>query len=517
MPSESVQAIFLQKFFASSPAVRLIRSPHAFWIVDFLNQQFKLVGKITRTHSELAMELDSYLDRLAKEKILADVKLDSRDKADTYLNSWCSGSIGWMKRFVEEGATEPSYQLTSEFEKALAFVNRASKEQGFIGTESRLRSILDTLGTIVSGTNMDPAERLRQLEQQKSAIEAEIATVKSSVPTAKLNPTQIQERFSLAIQHLQQLKSEFRAVEDRFRSITRDVQQRVMAAADSRGEILQFALDSEDTLKQGHQGQSFFEFLKLLHSPENQDRINRLVQELSEIESLAENQAELSELRQMVPTLIAEAEKILRTTQNLSRTLRRLLDSRSTQHHQQLSQVLRDILGAATNLSETPPSTIGLDIEVELEIQCPMDRPFWEATDPFEEVELLASEPDPKEQAAALAQLANLERLDWQVMRHNIASLTEHGEATLESVLDRFPIETGAIEILGYLQIAHDDGHQIDRSQVIEIPASRTGPLGRNLTLPNVVFLPPHARQHADDTNEQSTIQDRVAASNSSQ
>lgn len=494
MPSESSQAELLQKFFASSPAVRLIRSPHAFWIVDFLYQQFKVSGQITRSHAELAVELDNYLDGLSKEKILEDGKSDSREKADTYLSSWCSGSVGWLKRFVEEESTEPTYQLTSEFEKALAFVQRASKEVGFIGTESRLRSILDTLGNIVSGVSEDPAERLKQLEQQKAEIEFEIARLKAAPSGAQLNATQVRERFHLALQQLQQLKSEFRAVEDRFKSITRGVQQKILAAADSRGDILQFALDSEDTLKQGDQGQSFFEFLKLLHSPDNQDRINGLVEKLEEIESIAERDEELAELRTMVPTLIAEAEKILRTTQNLSKALRRLLDSRSTRHHQQLAHVLRDTLGAAASRSENPPADLGIEVEVDLEIQCPMDRPFWTATDPFDEVVLQTVDADPKEQANTLEQLASLERLDWQLMRQNIAKLTSQEETSLERLIEQYPIQSGAIELLGYLQIAHDDGHRIDRTQCIEIPAAKTGKLGRGLRIPNVVFLPKKSR-----------------------
>ena len=73
----------------------------------------------------------------------------------------------------------------------------------------------------------------------------------------KMSSTQVKERFVLASQQLQQLRSEFRAVEDRFKAITRGVQQKILSADDSRGDILQFALDSEDMLKHGDQGRSF--------------------------------------------------------------------------------------------------------------------------------------------------------------------------------------------------------------------------------------------------------------------
>jgi hypothetical protein len=300
------------------------------------------------------------------------------------------------------------------------------------------------------------------------------------------------------VQGLAELKSEFRAVEDSFKEITRSVQQKILAAEQSRGDILQFALDSEDMLKQGDQGQSFFEFLKLIHSPDSQDRIARLIGQLSGIAALAEGQSDLDALRGMVPTLIAESEKILRTTQHLSLTLRRLLDSRSTRHHQQLAQVLRDILGLATRCAAQPPAQVGLDVETEIEIQCPVDRPFWAATEPFEEVELRPCAADAVRQAAALEQIVALERIDWAALRRNITHATEtQGAVNLKSLLDRFPLQAGAVELLGYLQIAFDDGHLIDRSQLITLTPECTGSFGRSVRLPQVVFLPKSQRGRA--------------------
>lgn len=485
---------FLQNFFNSSPAIRLLRSPHAFWIVDFLNSQFKDAGHITRPHSELASELDIYLERLAKTQTLVpDVKGKKQDKADTYLAAWCSGSIGWLKRYVDHTAEEPCYQLTAEFEKALAFVERASQQVPFIGTESRLRTILEILNDVVAGTAADPQVRLAQLERQRQAIDAQIAHLRTDPGAVRMTETQVRERFMLASQQLRQLKSEFRAVEDRFKAITRSVQQKILSADESRGDILQFALDSEDMLKQGDQGQSFFEFLRLLHAPKSQDQIARMVQELSEIEVLAGEHESLEALRGMVPALIAEAEKILKTTQHLSFTLRRLLDARSTRHHQQLAQVLRDILSAAAENSETPPSHVGIDVEVELDMQSAMDRPFWAATDPFDEVDLLPASVDPQEQSAALAQLTSLERLDWTTMRRNITALTQDGSAvTLENLLQRYPLRLGAIEILGYLQIAFDDGHRMDRARKTHVVCDALDHTSQTLSVPWVEYLPPH-------------------------
>ena len=50
----------LQVYFETSPALRLLRSPNAAFIVDFLNQQFKRPGRIAVPFSDLHAALAAY-------------------------------------------------------------------------------------------------------------------------------------------------------------------------------------------------------------------------------------------------------------------------------------------------------------------------------------------------------------------------------------------------------------------------------------------------------------------------
>lgn len=495
----------LQQFFSSSPAIRLLRSPNAAWVVCFLYQAFKASGKITRPENDLVNDLEQYLEALPGGD---PYELDQsptggtsvgesgqRARAEMYLANWCAVSSGWLKRFIDDVQPEPSYQLTAASEQVLSFLTNATREQSFIGTQSRLRSILTLLDSVACGSAEGPEERVKQLRQQRFAIDQEILQLESDPSVARMSATELREHFSLAVQQLEQLKSEFRGVEDRFKGITRSVQQKILSEEESRGDILSFALDREDLLNSGDQGQSFFEFLRLVHSPENQDKIGELVHRLKSLDSLASQHSELESLRTMVPTLLLEAEKVLRTTQHLSATLGRLLDKRSTRHHRQLTHLLRDIISSATQLATSPPSEIGVEVETELDICSPMDRLFWSPQEPFEEVELQIVDMDAEAQSAALERLAGLQRLDWQALRRNITLLTQAaGEVTLGDLLERFPVDSGAIELLGYLQIAHDDGHLIDRQRPVEIEAT-WGDRTRRLRLPRVVFLPKQMRR----------------------
>jgi hypothetical protein len=64
----------------------------------------------------------------------------------------------------------------------------------------------------------------------------------------------------------------------------------------------------------------------------------------------------------------------------------------------------------------------------------------------------------------------------------------------LAELLEVHPPESGAVEVLGYIQIAHDDGHHIDPQQVdvLRLPVS-TAARGDYETYdyeaPHVVFL----------------------------
>lgn len=496
----------LQRFFASSPAIHLLRSPNAPWVLPFLYQQFKLNGHITRVHSELLAELDRYLAELhlTAEESNAGTSFTTRQQsAESYLSTWCSGSTGWLKRFIDDEHTEASYQLTADSELVLAFIHKATGQHVAIGTQAHLRSILNLLNEVASEdavANPSIAAQLRiaTLKSERAEIDRQLRELQSD-PEPNPNPNRrtaaadagalVREQFSMAVAQLEQLKSEFRAVEERFKSITRGVQQRLLDTTASRGQILEYALDAEDVLQTSEQGRSFFEFLKLVHTPEIQDQIAAIVHRLSQLDALADQQESLHSLRGMVPTLLAEAEKILRTTQHLSSTLRRLLDSRSTQHHQQLTVLLRDIRAQATHLAAAPPVDIGLDVEVELDIQAPFERPFWSQPDPFAVVDLQTLPVDIAQHERAIEQLVALERIDWQTLRRNITLLTsQEAEVTLVALLERFPLETGTIELLAYLQIAHEDGHEIDRTQTVELH-TRWDDIPRIVRLPEVTFL----------------------------
>src|SRR6516225_9755070 len=153
----------LLAYFETSPVVRLLRSQNAPFIVDFLHQQFKRAGCITVPFPVLHAALVAY-----REGIQESYPAALRDRPETYLANWCSADTRWLHRFLEAGRDEPAYQLTPHTEDALAFLDRVlGQDLGFVGTESRLRLVIDTLRDLVVGASEDPDVRLAHLRAEQ--------------------------------------------------------------------------------------------------------------------------------------------------------------------------------------------------------------------------------------------------------------------------------------------------------------------------------------------------------------
>ncbi len=477
----------LRAFFDTSPAIRLLRSSNAPFVIDFLDQQFKRAGHLSIPYSELLAALLMYCEEIHEGHPDA-----LRERPEAYLTAWCASDTRWLHRFLEAGRDEPIYELTPHSENVLAFLDHAiDKELGFVGTESRLRIVIDTLADLVVHAFDDPGRRLAHLRQEKAKIEEEIARIENKGEVSRYQPAQIRERFATAVATLKQLQGDFRAVEEKFKAITLHVQHRQAEGRDTRGGILGFALESEDVLKREDQGVSFYEFVRFILSPAQQEKLQTIIDELGRIEEIVEQREGLETVRRMVPLLLDEAEKVMRTNQRLSSTLRRLLDRQGYQDRQRVSTLLREIRRAAAALSDNPPTEVGAEIETRLEICSPLSRTFWSEPQTFTAIELVEHSSDEALRAAAFLSLAKLQRLDWQGMRQRVRqALAEREAITLGELLSDYP-PSGVVEVVGYVQIARDDGHFIDPDATdrVVIPVDH----GRwlQVTMPQVRFVAP--------------------------
>ena len=164
--------------FDASPAMRLVRSDSAPYVIDFLNTAFKKTGTLTFGHEDLKQCFFIYLDQLHE----SDPDY-LKGPADRYLLHW--SDCGWLNRHLQSSSSEPQYQLTLHAEDAIQFVDLLiSRRTGLVGTESRLRLIIDTLTDLVHGASSDPNKRLAYLEQQRNSIPFRTRRIRAPIRTA---------------------------------------------------------------------------------------------------------------------------------------------------------------------------------------------------------------------------------------------------------------------------------------------------------------------------------------------
>ncbi|WP_372719991.1 DUF3375 domain-containing protein [Novipirellula sp.] len=488
----------IRSFLEFSPAIRLLKADQGAYVLFFLYQTFKgagSAGAILLPQDELIHRLEIYQEQLWHEEhpVLS-------GSADRYLREW--SDAGWLRRFLSPESSGRHYQLTRHAEDAIRFVDTAlSRDTRLVGTEGRLRLVIDTLSDIARGASADPDRRLAELMAERDRIDAEIKAIESGVAVQTYHPAQIRERFHTAVDLLKTLQSDFRAVEDRFVEIARKVQRDAIDAERTRGQILAEALDAEDLVNQQDEGVSFNAFVTFLLSPQAQSQLRKTIGEVTRLEEIASERESIEHMRRMVPSLLAEADNVLRQTGRLSQTLRRLLDRQSSGHRKRTAEVLAEIRTLAAKMKQETqqsgqpvPTTIGLQIETSIEVTSPLARPFWTPPQVFDVVpETHVVDVASIERQAR--KLASLKRLEWDRMRDTIATATENQSSIrLSQLLGMRPPKAGVIELLGWLQIAHDDGHRIDRDaeEIIDVQTTdeTTGrPQLTRVKMPLVTFL----------------------------
>jgi hypothetical protein len=475
----------IKSVLTDSPTARLLRADSAAHVLDFLHQSFKQThagGSIDYAQDDLRLRLLVYQENLHAAEPDALV-----GPADRYLVTWSDS--GWLRRFLPENATQPHYQLTQFTEDALRFVDASLSRRGrIVGTESRLRLVIETLDDVVRGSSADPNLRLQRLRAERQTIDDEIAAIESGCPVQTYRPAQIRERFHTAVDLLKTLQGDFRALEDRFAEIAAQVQREAVGKTRTRGEILADALDAEDLLKQQDEGISFYAFVAFLFSPDAQAALRQTIREVTQLTAISENREAIDHVRQMVPSLLVEADKVLRTTGRLSQTLRRLLDAESAEHRRRTAELLSDIRSLAAKLrdqvlqgGEAISEDIGLNVETSLGLASPMSRLPWIPAQAFEPTEILSHEIDLRDAQHQGRKLARLQRLELDHMRDLLRSTTaDQPSITIAQLVQRRPPKAGVIELLGWLQIAHEDGHRIDThaSETVLIESDASDALG---------------------------------------
>lgn len=428
------------------PAWRLLRAGNAPLVLTFLGRFFVEDNHGATPAPVLAAALDDDLYAL---NATDPVNPRYPKAAGDYLEDWAHAEARWLRRFYPLGSDEVHYDATPAFEKAYAWVTSLGVRP-FVGTESRLHTVVELLRQIVHGAETDPEARLAELRRRREAIDREIAEVEAGNMQV-LGATALRDRYQQFAATARELLSDFREVEENFRNLDRAARERIAAWEGSKGDLLAELIGSRTDITGSDQGRSFQAFYDFLLSETRQDELASL---LSRAQALDEVDAD-RRLRTIHHDWSDAAERTQQTVRQISEQLRRFLDDQVWLENRRVVDLVRAVEAAALACRDIPPA-FGLEVdEPGVEIALPFERPLYDAR-PTADVDSLL-DPDADE-AVDVTALFDQAFVDQARLADNVrAVVPERGSALLSDIVGLYPIEQGAAEIVGYLALTDDD------------------------------------------------------------
>ena len=329
------------------------------------------------------------------------------------------------------------------------------KDKDFVEAESKFQDIFIKLEDIVSNSISDPQSRITDLERQKRQIEKEIERINSQGVVKHYEDYQIKTRLEDVYRLTNELVGDFKEVEDNFREITKNIYEKQAQNSFTKGNLLGYAFDSVDKLKESDQGKSFFSFWHFLLNDNEQSNLKNLVEKSITILEKREINANEKFLRRIKSLLHSAGQKVLESNDRLGEKLTKVIAEKNNSDNKKSRDTIRDIRILALKLSETQlPDDCGIVLEFEPELGLPIERPLAkESTKNVYDIEpLSAMTPQDLDR---LTLLYNPRLIDRKILANNVREvLKTKDRVSLSEIITKYPLEKGLSELIAYITLS---------------------------------------------------------------
>lgn len=465
----------------NSPAWRLLRADHAPLILSFLHQVFVTENIRSIPVAELASRLDDELYAL-NQRGGEPRKFPKAAKA--YLDDWAAPEAGWLRKYYPEGTDEPHADATPAVEKALQWVG-SLKEREFVGTESRLNTVMDLLRQIVFGTETDPGQRIAELRRQRRQIDDQIARIEAG-ELDLLDASAVRDRYQQFAATARELLADFREVEENFRKLDRQLREKIAGWRGGKGGLLDDVLGSRETIAGSDQGKSFQAFYGFLLSQARQQELTGL---LDSVHQLAEISGKDQRLRHIHYDWLDAAEQAQATVRQLSEQLRRFLDDQVWFENRRVIEILRTIESHALELRDHRGGQVVMDIDATAPaIRLPMERPLYA---PVRTARIDSGNVRPADEETDPAALFEQVHVDPEPLRGCVRQALRRAPVVgLSRLVADNPIRQGVAELITYLSLTDGTFRVVfDEHHPEHLSWQEAGGRERTVTMPRVTFI----------------------------
>lgn len=442
------------------PAIRLLNADNSPLIISFLHHEFKKKNMFTISKNDLESDLSDFLYYLRD-------KYDNETypkTASEYLEDWTNAN--YLRKYYPPGNDEPYFEPTHYTEKALEWIRDLLEKRQFVATESRLLKIISLLKEIAYKNMDDPTERLEELEKQKKEIESQIENINVGV-IDKLSETQIKERYFEICDTIHKTLSDFRTIEYNFRQLDMDIREKQIKDDIKKDSLLHDIFSTKDRLQNTDQGRSFKAFWELLLSQSQQDELDKLIEitlSLREIKSVKNDDT----LEEMTTHLVDAGDRVNKTNHALAEQLRKFLDEKVYLESKKIIEIIKDIKSIAVQLKNNlPDSADFIIIEDRPMIEMIMERPLWNGSSNTKLRTPNMEYGSPDEVNTSV--LYNQFNIDSEELKKRIQEfLKVDSQVTLKSIVGKYPIEKGLLEILIYMDLASKNERTVINEDISE-------------------------------------------------
>lgn len=472
---------YLQVMRDSSSAIKLLRAANLPFIGSFLFDVFISKNKHSIPYEELIHQLEYYLMDLKDIHGEEAYPMLAKD----YIDEWVNEKPGYLRKYLPLDGNEPECDILPDVEKTLRWLEELQGRE-FVGTESRLKMVVDLIDDLVMGTTENQEEKLIRLQQEKERINQEIILTKSGMATG-FNSTQIKEKMFIISDASQRLIGDFRQVESNFRGLDRATRKKISLSDKNKGDLLGEILIDQDSIDDSDEGSSFSAFFEMIMTPRMK---NKLKVDLKKLLSLDEtkNLVTNDHLLKNIYKLLLEAGSRVNLTKNLiTEQLSRFIQEQNYENRL-ASNLIRETEALLHSFDEIPIIDIyipGTSIDINPIMSLKMYNPK-------DKVDIASSfEESDEDYDVDLTPLLRHSSVDEDLLIKNIINLLKKssGQISISSIIAEHPVKYGLEEALTYFKIAKDQKIPavIDEDTLIAIHWSNNG-LDQSIKIPNILF-----------------------------
>lgn len=461
--AQSLADVFtLSRLAKESPAWTLLRAHNAPAILAILSATFKGENRPIAAHDFIS----------TVEPLLADIREQTGEElpktATAYVNDWVKA--GYLVRRSPKELHEETYELSPDSHTALDYAMQLANPQHTV-TKSRLSTLMASLHSLAAETDPDEATAIARLEAQRDSIQRQIDSIHAQGVNV-IAAGEATERAREILSLVSDLPADFARVQAEVEKVNVELRQSIVEDDRTAADVLDNVFRGVDMIEQSEAGKAFGGFYDLLLNPELSHRFDATLESVMSRDFVVELEPdERLQLQLLMSTLDSASGQVHDSMTNLSRSLRRFVQSREAESQQALAKAINEANAVALQIARKgiiPGHHVCL--ELELSTHQAKSVSSWKLFDPQD----YRIEAGVEVAESGVVDLEEVRRhireseIDWEELAGAVNNAVKRrGVASVGDVLQDHPATQGVASVIGVIALVEKHGRRTEGTEYL--------------------------------------------------